>query len=208
MSGEQTDRGFPILAEAARIRQISNRTVGGQWRGVEATSFKGVIVAVIIPVYRAADTIQKVLTGIPEWVDAIYVVDDASPDESAARVGACADPRVQLLAHKANRGVGGAMTTGYRPVLNDGLEICVKMDADGQMDPAYLAELIEPLAAGRTDYTKDNHFHDAAALRRMPLARRVGNVGLSFLFKAASGISSTRPTATSRSTAPLSPFWV
>jgi dolichol-phosphate mannosyltransferase len=96
-------------------------------------SAEGVRVAVIIPVYRAADTVAKVISGIPEWVDAIYIVDDASPDGTGARVRALADPRVRLLVHEVNRGVGGAMVTGYRQALNDKMDICVKMDADDQM---------------------------------------------------------------------------
>jgi glycosyltransferase involved in cell wall biosynthesis len=150
-------------------------------------SVQGLKVAVVVPAYRAAETIQRVLAGIPAWVDAIYVVEDASPDDTAEKTAAARDRRVRLLRHGENRGVGGAMTTGYKQALLDGVDICVKMDADGQMDPEYLPHLIEPLVAGRADYAKGNRFHDAAALRRMPLARRVGNAGLSFLIKAASG---------------------
>ena len=62
-------------------------------------------VAVIIPAYRASDTIEKVLGGIPGWVDAVYVVDYASADETAARVHAPGDPRVRLLAHDVNQNV-------------------------------------------------------------------------------------------------------
>jgi dolichol-phosphate mannosyltransferase len=150
-------------------------------------SVQGLKVAVIIPAYLAADTIQKVVAEIPAWADAVYVVDDASPDETAVKLAAVGDRRLHRLAHEVNRGVGAAMVTGYRQALADGAEICVKMDADGQMDPAYLPQLIEPLAAGRADYVKGNRFHDAAALRRMPLVRRLGNAALSFLIKAASG---------------------
>jgi dolichol-phosphate mannosyltransferase len=148
---------------------------------------EGLRVAVIIPTYQAAGTIEKVLGGIPEWVDAIYVVDDASPDDAGAKVRAVADPRVRLLVHDVNRGVGGAMVTGYRRALDAGMDICVKMDADDQMDPSHLPALIEPLVAGRADYTKGNRFHHSQTLHRMPLVRKIGNSGLSFLIKAASG---------------------
>ena len=148
---------------------------------------EGLRVAVVIPAYRAADTIAKVVSGIPPWVTAIYVVDDASPDETGARVHALRDPRIRLLVHDVNRGVGGAMVTGYERALHEGMDICVKMDADDQMDPEHLLELIEPLVSGRADYAKGNRFHDAGALRRMPGVRKIGNAGLSFLIKAASG---------------------
>jgi glycosyltransferase involved in cell wall biosynthesis len=144
-------------------------------------------IAAIIPAYRAADTIEKVLRGIPSLVDLIYVVDDASGDETAARVRAINDPRVRLLVHGVNLGVGGAMVTGYRQALLDGADICVKMDADDQMDPAHLPALIEPLLDVRADYAKGNRFHDTRALKQMPAGRRVGNAGLSFVIKAASG---------------------
>jgi len=148
---------------------------------------EGLRVAVIIPAYRAADSIEKVIAGVPAWVDAVYVVDDASPDQTATRVRALADPRVHLLAHEVNRGVGAAMVTGYRRALRDGMDVCVKMDADDQMDPTRLPDLIEPLASGRADFSKGNRFHDADALRRMPDLRKVGNAGLSLLTKAVSG---------------------
>jgi len=148
---------------------------------------EGLRVAVIIPAYRAEETIEKVVHGIPSWVDAIYVVDDASPDQTATRVRACADSRLQLLVHEVNRGVGGAMVTGYQHSLIQGIDICVKMDADDQMDPTCLFELVQPLVIGRADFTKGNRFHDTEVLRRMPFWRRVGNSGLSFLIKAASG---------------------
>ena len=83
-------------------------------------------VAVVIPAFRAADTIQKVLTGIPAWVDAIYVVDDASDDDTGARVREVADPRVELLVHQTNRGVGAAVVTGYRHALRQDMDVCVK----------------------------------------------------------------------------------
>ena len=79
------------------------------------------------------------------------------------------------------------MITGYRQAIRDGIDVCVKMDADDQMDPSYLVDIVEPLVAGRADYTKGNRFHDPEALRRMPFVRKVGNAGLSFLIKASSG---------------------
>lgn len=148
---------------------------------------EGLRVAVIIPAYRAAETIEKVLRGMPPWVDAIYVVDDASEDETSARVRAQEDTRIHLLTHKDNLGVGGAMVTGYRQALLQKMDICVKIDADGQMDPAYLPDLIQPLALGRADYSKGNRFHDTGPLKQMPLIRLLGNAVLSFLIKTASG---------------------
>ncbi len=145
------------------------------------------VVAVIIPAYRAAAHIGAVLAGIPPWVRFIVVVDDCSPDETAALVRAWPDERVRLIAHAHNQGVGGAVLTGYRAAVELGAEILVKMDSDDQMDPAYLLPLIAPIIQGEADYTKGNRFLHAQQLQTMPPVRRIGNLGLSFLTKLASG---------------------
>jgi len=148
---------------------------------------RGLAVAIVIPAYRAASSIEGVLRAIPGWVKAIVVVDDASPDDTSSVVRALGDPRVTLLRHDANRGVGGAMTTGYGEALKLGADIVVKMDADGQMDAAQLPRLLEPLLAGRADHAKGNRFSTGAHLQGMPGLRLFGNAALSFLAKACSG---------------------
>ena len=146
-------------------------------------------VAVVIPAYRAAAQIAGVLRGIPDFVSWIVVVEDCSPDATAAIVEAESrrDPRIRLLRHEENQGVGGAVLTGYAEAHRLGAEIVVKMDSDGQMDPAQLPALIGPIVRGEADYTKGNRYLHARQLRSMPLARRIGNLGLSFLTKLASG---------------------
>jgi glycosyltransferase involved in cell wall biosynthesis len=144
-------------------------------------------IAVVIPAYRAEAHIETVLLGIPGFVRYIVIVDDGSPDQTAARARRCRDPRVHLVSHAENQGVGGAMLTGYEAAIELGAEILVKMDSDGQMDPAYLLPLIAPLVLGEADYTKANRFLQLRRLHAMPLLRRVGNAGLSFLNKLASG---------------------
>jgi len=144
---------------------------------------------VIIPAFRAESTLPAVLQGMPQRVHTVIVVEDATPDSTAAVAEACrlADPRITLLRHEANQGVGGAMQTGYRAALELGAEVMVKMDSDGQMDPAYLDQLIAPILSGEADYAKGNRFLHEKALAQMPYLRRIGNLGLSFLTKAASG---------------------
>ncbi|MBI3270095.1 MAG: glycosyltransferase family 2 protein [Planctomycetes bacterium] len=148
---------------------------------------EGERVAVVIPAYKVEGTIVRVVAGVPPWVDHVVVVDDASPDRTSELVRGLSDPRVRLLRHEVNLGVGGAMTTGYRAALELGAALVVKMDGDGQMDPARLPQLLAPLVARRADYAKGNRFYDFHALRRMPAARRWGNMGLTFLAKVASG---------------------
>ncbi|HJS17472.1 MAG TPA: glycosyltransferase family 2 protein [Anaerolineales bacterium] len=146
-------------------------------------------IAVVIPCYRVEKQIQSVLRTIPPYVQQIVVVDDASPDSSAdlAAVSAKDDERVVLIRHPSNQGVGGAMITGYRRALELEAQIVVKIDGDGQMNMDHLPPLLLPLIAGQADYTKGNRFRDFRSLQRMPLIRRVGNMGLAFLAKAATG---------------------
>ncbi|MCB9112132.1 MAG: glycosyltransferase family 2 protein [Anaerolineales bacterium] len=146
-------------------------------------------IAVVIPSFKTENEIVSVLNGIPSFVRHIIVVDDASPDSSADLVAAAAkrNRRILLIRHEANQGVGGAMVTGFKKALELGAEIVIKLDGDGQMDPQYIPALITPLIAGEADYAKGNRFRDFASLQQMPLIRRVGNLGLSFLTKAATG---------------------
>jgi glycosyltransferase involved in cell wall biosynthesis len=146
-------------------------------------------IAVVIPAYRVERDIQSVLQGIPAYVTTVIVVDDASPDASADLVAAAAkrDKRIILIRHEQNQGVGGAMVTGFSKAMELGVEIVIKLDGDGQMDPAHIPALITPLIEGDADYVKGNRFRDFQSLKKMPLIRRIGNLGLSFLTKAATG---------------------
>ena len=144
-------------------------------------------IVVVIPAYRAEKFIIKILSGIPPFVSNIVVVDDCSPDRTAELVYAFNDSRICLVSHETNQGVGKAMLTGYCKALELGAKIIVKMDSDDQMDPAYLVPLIAPILTGQADYTKGNRFLHANELKAMPFIRRIGNAGLSFLTKAASG---------------------
>lgn len=145
------------------------------------------VVAVVIPAYRAVGSIRAVIAGLPPFVNHVIVVNDGSPDGTARVVRECGDSRVDLVEHEFNQGVGAAVLTGYRGACALGAEIIVKMDADGQMDSAYLLSLIAPIVLGEADYTKGNRFLHERELRSMPGRRRLGNAGLSFLTKLASG---------------------
>ncbi|TMG95404.1 MAG: glycosyltransferase family 2 protein [Betaproteobacteria bacterium] len=145
-------------------------------------------VAVVIPCYRVRRYILDVIRGIGPDVSAIFVVDDACPEQTAALIRQeCTDGRVKVLTHAENQGVGGAMITGYKAALADDADVIVKIDGDGQMDPALIPRLIQPIVGGDADYTKGNRFYDLAFLRAMPRARLFGNAMLSFVNKMASG---------------------
>ncbi|MCF7222307.1 glycosyltransferase family 2 protein [Lysobacter sp. TLK-CK17T] len=116
------------------------------------------------------------------------MVDDACPEHTGQRIVAHSnDPRVQVITHATNQGVGGAVATGYRAAVAAGAEVVVKLDGDGQMDPALIPALVRPIAAGTADYVKGNRFHRLGYLRGMPATRLFGNASLSLLTKASSG---------------------
>lgn len=145
-------------------------------------------VAVVIPCYRVGAAIGGVLAGIGPEVQRIYCVDDACPEGSGRQIEAtCADPRLRVLFNERNLGVGGATMVGYAQALADGAEVVVKLDGDGQMDPALIPKFVAPILAGRADYTKGNRFFDLSFLRPMPRARLFGNAGLSLLTKLSTG---------------------
>jgi glycosyltransferase involved in cell wall biosynthesis len=145
-------------------------------------------VAVVVPCYKVRRHILVVIGRLAGKVARVYVVDDCCPEKSGQLVlESCDASFVTVLFHQANQGVGGAVITGYRKALADGHDIVVKMDGDDQMDPADLPALVAPLLAGDSDYTKGNRFFDLYSLGAMPVARLVGNAGLSFISKFASG---------------------
>lgn len=145
-------------------------------------------ISVVVPCYRVTRHITGVIAAIGPEVDVIYCVDDACPDGSGDFIGReIADPRIRVLRHAQNQGVGGAMVTGYRQAIVDGAEVIVKIDGDGQMDPALLRSFVAPILRGEADYTKGNRFWNPSQLSAMPLVRRLGNLGLSFMAKASAG---------------------
>ncbi|MCM0034314.1 MAG: glycosyltransferase family 2 protein [Burkholderiaceae bacterium] len=145
-------------------------------------------VAVVIPAYRVTQHISEVIHGIPESVWGIYVVDDACPDKTGKYVeSVITDPRVRVLYQPINQGVGGAVMAGYQAALADNADIIVKVDGDGQMDPALIADFIAPIISGEADYTKGNRFYDLEKIRSMPGVRIFGNAVLSLLTKLSSG---------------------
>ena len=145
-------------------------------------------IAVVIPCYRVRRHIEGVLAGIGAEVDGIFVVDDCCPEGTGRHVEeAVRDSRVRVIFHAENRGVGGAMITGYLAALEAGAEIVVKLDGDGQMDARLVPHFIAPLRARTADYAKGNRFFHPDYLLRMPKLRVLGNTLLSFANKLISG---------------------
>jgi glycosyltransferase involved in cell wall biosynthesis len=149
--------------------------------------YRGAKVAVVVPAHNEADFVGGVVRSIPEYVDVIVVVDDASTDGTSAVVTGLSDPRVTLVRLERNAGVGGATVTGYRKALDLGGDVVVKMDGDGQMSADDLPRLLDAVLANGVAYAKGNRFLVGSLRRAMPFFRLVGNVILTFLTKLASG---------------------
>jgi len=145
-------------------------------------------VAVVIPCYKVRSHILKVIDSIGPEVCKIYIVDDCCPDGSGDFVAEnCADPRVVILRNARNLGVGGAVLAGYRAAIQQDIDIIIKVDGDGQMDPRLIPDFMAPIADGEADYTKGNRFFDLEGVRSMPKMRLFGNAALSFMTKLSSG---------------------
>lgn len=145
-------------------------------------------IAVVIPCYKVKRHILDVIALIGQEVGTVYVVDDACPEASGQFVAEnCRDPRVKILRHAVNGGVGAAVMTGYRAAIDDGATVIVKIDGDGQMDPRLLPNFVAPILSGEADYTKGNRYFDPEQLKPMPPVRLFGNAALSLLAKMSSG---------------------
>jgi glycosyltransferase involved in cell wall biosynthesis len=151
--------------------------------------FEQLRVAVVIPAFNEEAAVGAAIVAVPDFVDHVIVVDDASTDATAAVAAEAGATRagVEVITHAANRGVGAAISTGYRRALELGCDVAAVMAGDGQMDPADLPSVIAPIAAGDADYVKGNRFKHPEIWRAMPPARIVGNLVLSAATRVTSG---------------------
>ena len=171
----------------AEIRGL--KTAGVPSRSSKEPRYRGKRIAVVVPAYNEEELIGEVLDGIPDYVAKVYAVNDGSSDRTGEIIEDYArrDPRVVPIHHSPNRGVGAAITSGYKRAIEDGMDIAAVMAGDNQMDPAYLPALLDPIVEGRADYTKGNRLINEAYRKGMPAWRSFGNSILTFLTKIASG---------------------
>ena len=152
--------------------------------------YRGKRVGVVVPAHNEEKLIGRVIETMPDYVDQVIVVDDASPDRTSQVVQSYLprlDGRLILIRHEKNQGVGGAITTGHRRALENGLEVVAVMAGDAQMDPAELPLVLDPVAEGEADYAKGNRFASGEAWQEMPKFRYFMNAALSMFNKIVSG---------------------
>ena len=148
---------------------------------------EGKTVGVVIPAFDEEALVATTIQGVPDFVDRIIVVDDASHDGTAAAARAAGDGRVEVITHQRNSGVGAAIVTGYQQAVAEGLDVACVMAADNQMEPADLEKIALPVARGEVEYAKANRLITGEAWKVIPRSRYLGNAVLSLLTKIASG---------------------
>ncbi len=149
--------------------------------------YEGMTVAVVVPAHNEETLVGRVVETMPELVDHVIVIDDASTDATGEAAKAVGDARTEVITLLENQGVGGAILAGHERALALGCDVSVVMAGDAQMNPDHLPALLDPIASGDAQFTKANRFHGPGSFDGMPRARVVGNIVFSFLTKAASG---------------------
>jgi glycosyltransferase involved in cell wall biosynthesis len=149
--------------------------------------YKGRKIGVAVPAYNEELFIEEVIRTMPAFVDRVYVVDDGSVDGTRRILTRIHDDRLRPIFHGSRRGAGGAMLTGYKAAVQDNMDIIAVMAGDGQMDPAILDKIIDPVADGVADYSKGNRLSSTRHWLGMPPFRLLGNLVLTGLVKVASG---------------------
>ncbi|MDF1526743.1 MAG: glycosyltransferase family 2 protein [bacterium] len=149
--------------------------------------YRGHKIGVAIPCYNVEGQIAQVLEGIPDFVDLTFPVNDRSTDRTGEILTEYASGKIRPLDHDHNQGVGGAVVSGWNRCLEEGMDILIKFDGDGQMDPQGISSLIDAIIDSGAKYAKGNRFLHIAELYSMPFVRKIGNIILTFLTKMASG---------------------
>ena len=165
--------------------------------------YNGNTVGVVVKAYNEEGFVGRVIDTLPAFVDRAYVVDDHSTDgtwmeiqrharhanETRLSDGSTSRfvPPVMPIRHERNRGVGGAMKTGYKRALEDGLDVVATLDGDGQMNPSRLTRLLDPVVDGRVDYAKGDRLSTNGHHGTMTPWRRFGNGLLTRLTRISTG---------------------
>ncbi len=146
-------------------------------------------IAVVIPAFNESKLLPKTIGGLPDFLDQVIIVDDGSVDSTCEVANQLCEPRLTILKHRLNQGVGRAISTGYQYALTHRADLIVVMGADDQMCPSEISSLLDPLIDGRADYTKGNRLGAPHYGANMPWLRRNGTLLLSHLTRYATGLT-------------------
>jgi glycosyltransferase involved in cell wall biosynthesis len=146
-------------------------------------------IAVVIPAFQEERWIAATVSAVPQFVDHVIVVDDASTDATALAALGPGGSRLSVVRHDRNRGVGAAIVTGYRRARELGAAAVAVMAGDGQMHPDDLARVVLPVVRGEADYVKGDRLRHPSVWHSMPLSRIAGTFALAWLTRHAAGLA-------------------
>jgi len=151
--------------------------------------YKNHSIAVIVPAFNEEKLIGKVIGTMPYFVDKIVVIDDNSNDNTSEIVKNCIsnNKRLELIQHKKNLGVGGAIISGYKYALDRHFDISVVMAGDAQMDPDDLPSVLNPVITAQADYAKGTRITTRENRKKIPRSRLTGICALTVLSKIVTG---------------------
>lgn len=142
--------------------------------------FRNKKISVVIPCYKVSRTINNVVTNLPDFIDKIYLISDACPENSLNYVKFKSKKIIKKY-RKKNGGVGATVKDGYRLSIRDNNQITVRIDGDDQMDPKLIKKFLNPIINKKAEFTKGNRFLNLNFINEMPFSRIIGNILFSLL---------------------------
>jgi glycosyltransferase involved in cell wall biosynthesis len=146
------------------------------------------IIGVVIPAYNEERFIARVLNGVPEYVDHIYVINDGSQDNTGAiaeAIAAAKNRYIKVINHGQNQGVGKAIATGYKECVRDNVDVAVIMAGDNQMGSEKIPSLIEPILNDEAEYVGQDRLTGLKNIKGITPWRLTGNLFLKWLTRIA-----------------------
>ena len=163
-----------------------------RWSEVKSNADLDPCLSVVVPVYNEAETIEMILERVLRQrpVAEIIVVDDASKDESWAKLQQLApkEPRLKLFRHERNQGKGAALRTGFQHAT---APLVIVQDADLEYDPAEYYLVLVPILSGKADVVFGSRFAGSGAHRVLYYWHAVGNKFLTTLSNMATNLNLT-----------------
>lgn len=148
---------------------------------------------IIIPAYNEAENIEKTIDAITKKAkDFDYIIiNDCSSDET---LKICEAKGYNVVSLPINLGIGGAVQTGYKYALQNGYDVAVQVDGDGQHDPAFLHMMVDYMVEKKCDMVIGSRFINKEGFQSSG-TRRLGIKYFTILIKLLTGAKITDPTS-------------